>query len=109
MSGLQQLASSSTDVTFIPEMSLNPASSTWYQPSTGDNGITNSGVKAEYFSNTNLSGDPVLTRVEPGVNLIRLQPGGRGVLGAVHLDHQANRFRCAGVQGAGRWPLQTVG
>ncbi|PBP72012.1 glycosyl hydrolase family 3 [Pseudomonas syringae] len=69
LSGLQQLASSSSDVTYLSEMSLNPASSVWYQPATGDNGISNAGVKAEYFSNTSFSGDPVLTRVEPGVNL----------------------------------------
>lgn len=69
LSGLQQLASSSSDVTYLSEMSLNPASSVWYQPATGDNGISNAGVKAEYFSNTNSSGDPALTRVEPGLNL----------------------------------------
>lgn len=69
LSGLQQLASSSSNVEFIKEMSLNPKTSVWYQPSSGQNGIHNSGVKAEYFSNTELSGDPALTRVEPGVNL----------------------------------------
>ncbi|RML18478.1 hypothetical protein APX70_04015, partial [Pseudomonas syringae pv. maculicola] len=37
LSGLQQLASNSTDVTYLPEMSLNPANSTWYQPATGNN------------------------------------------------------------------------
>ena len=31
--------------------------------------MSNSGVKAEYFSNTSFSGDPTLTRIEPGVNL----------------------------------------
>jgi beta-glucosidase len=50
-------------------LSLDPKSSVWYQPSTGQNDISNSGVKAEYFSNTTFSGDPALTRVEPGVNL----------------------------------------
>jgi beta-glucosidase len=69
LSGLQQLASNSSNVTYLPALSLDPKSSVWYQPSTGKNDISNSGVKAEYFSNTSFSGDPALTRVEPGVNL----------------------------------------
>jgi beta-glucosidase len=69
LSGLQQLASSSSKVTFLSELSLNPKTSVWYQPATGKGGVSNSGVKAEYFSNTELAGSPVLTRVEPGVNL----------------------------------------
>lgn len=69
LSGLQQLASSSSNVTYLSQMSLNPKASVWYQPATGKNGISNSGVKAEYFGNTELAGDPVLTRVEPGINL----------------------------------------
>ncbi|WP_268796950.1 glycoside hydrolase family 3 protein [Pseudomonas huanghezhanensis] len=69
LSGLQQLASSSANVTYLSEMSLNPEASVWYQPATGKNGISNAGVKAEYFANTRFSGDPALTRVEPGVNL----------------------------------------
>ena len=69
LSGLQQLASSSSNVTYLSEMSLNPKSSVWYQPSTGSSNISNSGVKAEYFANTSFSGTPAQTRVEPGVNL----------------------------------------
>lgn len=69
LSGLQQLASSSSNVTYLSEMSLNPKSSVWYQPSTGSSDISNSGVKAEYFANTSFSGAPAQTRVEPGVNL----------------------------------------
>ncbi|MET0123916.1 MAG: glycoside hydrolase family 3 C-terminal domain-containing protein, partial [Pseudomonas caspiana] len=69
LSGLQQLASNSSNVTYLPALSLDPKSSVWYQPSTGQNDISNSGVKAEYFSNTSFSGSPSVTRVEPGVNL----------------------------------------
>ncbi len=69
LSGLQQLASSSANVTYLSELSLNPASSAWYQPATGNNGINNPGVKAENISNTSFSGDPTLSRVEPGVKL----------------------------------------
>jgi beta-glucosidase len=69
LSGLQQLASKSTNIDFISEMSLNPKASVWYQPGNGQNGISNSGVKAEYFTNTELAGSPSVTRVEPGVNL----------------------------------------
>ncbi|WP_166650929.1 glycoside hydrolase family 3 protein [Pseudomonas sp. LP_7_YM] len=69
LSGLQQLASSSSNVTFLPEMSLNPKTSIWYQPSKGSDAASNSGVKAEYYANTSFSGSPAVTRVEPGVNL----------------------------------------
>ena len=69
LSGLQQLASKSANVEFLHEMSLNPSAAVWYQPATGQSNVSNSGVKAEYFSNTELSGSPTLTRVEPGVNL----------------------------------------
>ncbi|MDC6380622.1 glycoside hydrolase family 3 C-terminal domain-containing protein [Pseudomonas graminis] len=69
LSGLQQLASSSTNVTYLSELSLNPKASAWYQPAVGSNNVNNAGVKAEYFSNTSFSGSPVVTRVEPGVNL----------------------------------------
>ena len=69
LSGLQQLASSSAKVTYLSEQSLNPKTSVWYQPGDGSNGISNSGVKAEYYSNTSFSGSPAVTRVEPGVNL----------------------------------------
>ncbi|MFJ4064442.1 glycoside hydrolase family 3 C-terminal domain-containing protein [Pseudomonas sp. NPDC089996] len=69
LSGLQQLASSSSNVTYLPALSLNPKASVWYQPASGKGKVSNAGVKAEYFDNASLSGSPVLTRVEPGVNL----------------------------------------
>ncbi len=68
LSGLQQLASSSANVTYLADLSLNPQASVWYQPATGSSGVSNSGVKAEYYANASFSGDPALTRVEPGVN-----------------------------------------
>jgi len=69
LSGLQQLASSSANVTYLPELSLNAKASAWYQPAVGSNNVNNAGVKAEYFANTSFSGSPVVTRIEPGVNL----------------------------------------
>ena len=69
LSGLQQLASNSSNVTYLSALSLNPKAAVWYQPTSDKSSVSNAGVKAEYFSNTSLSGDPVLTRVEPGVNL----------------------------------------
>jgi beta-glucosidase len=69
LSGLQQLASSSANVTYLPELSLNAKASAWYQPAVGSNNVNNAGVKAEYFANTSFSGSPAVTRVEPGVNL----------------------------------------
>ena len=71
LSGLKQLASNASNVEYLPQMSLNPKSSVWYQPGSGKGkeAISNNGVKAEYYSNTSLTGDPVATRIEPGVNL----------------------------------------
>ncbi|WP_244216163.1 beta-glucosidase [Pseudomonas reidholzensis] len=69
LSGLQQMASNSNNVTYLSALSLNPKASVWYQPTSANGSVSNAGVKAEYFSNSNLSGDPVVTRVEPGVNL----------------------------------------
>lgn len=69
LSGLQQLASNSANITYLSEMSLNPKASVWYQPSESTTGISNAGVKAEYFNNSSFSGKPAVTRVEPGINL----------------------------------------
>lgn len=69
LSGLKQLASNATNVEYLTQLSLNPKTSVWYQPSQGKKAISNTGVKAEYYANTTLSGDPVATRVEPGINL----------------------------------------
>jgi len=63
LQGLQQLNTDTANVTYIPALSLNAAASKWTQAN-GD-----AGVKAEYFTNTTLSGEPALTRVEPGVAL----------------------------------------
>ncbi|RMR61340.1 Beta-glucosidase [Pseudomonas syringae pv. actinidiae] len=69
LSGLKQLASNTSNVEYLSQMSLNPKSSVWYQPAKDQQAISNTGVKAEYYANTSLSGDPVATRVEPGINL----------------------------------------
>lgn len=66
LSGLRQLASSPSNIDYFPELSLDPKASVWYQP--GNSDVRNSGLKAEYYDNTELAGEPVLTRVEPGVN-----------------------------------------
>jgi beta-glucosidase len=66
LSGLQQFNVDSANVTYIPALSLNPAASVWYQPGSTAKSL-NAGLTAEYFANTELSGKPVLTRVEPGV------------------------------------------
>ncbi len=69
LSGMQQLAASPSRIEYLSQMSLNPRSSVWYQPSVAKKAISNTGVKAEYFANTTLTGDPAATRVEPGINL----------------------------------------
>lgn len=61
--GLEALNTDSTNITYIPGMSLNPAAALWTQ----EDGAA--GIKAEYFSNSDLAGSPVQTRMEPGLNL----------------------------------------
>lgn len=68
LSGLQQLASSSSKIHFIKAMALDPKTATYYVPGSCDNGVCTQGVKAEYFGNDELSGEPELTRTESGIN-----------------------------------------
>ncbi|XRG82462.1 glycoside hydrolase family 3 C-terminal domain-containing protein [Salinisphaera sp. SPP-AMP-43] len=68
LSGLKQLARSENRVDYLQSLSLSPQTSVWYQPAQGGSDIQNQGLKAEYFSNTDLSGEPVITRIEPGVD-----------------------------------------
>ncbi|WP_115717981.1 beta-glucosidase [Gallaecimonas mangrovi] len=68
VSGLKQLNNSEGNVTFISSMSLTPKTSQWYQPDCTDGDACASGLEAEYFANTDLSGDPELERTEQGVN-----------------------------------------
>ncbi|WP_216643141.1 beta-glucosidase [Pseudoduganella dura] len=67
LNGLQQLNAAPSNVTFISALSLNPAASVWYQPASGTAGALQAGLKAEYYSNSSLSGSPSVTRIEPGV------------------------------------------
>ncbi|HEX8615831.1 MAG TPA: glycoside hydrolase family 3 C-terminal domain-containing protein [Telluria sp.] len=68
VNGLEQLSAHSSNITYLPALSLNPGASVWYQPASGpDTTTAQPGLKAEYFSNVNLAGKPVLTRTEPGV------------------------------------------
>lgn len=69
LSGLQQLATNSENVTFIKSMSLSPEQSLWLSPDCQASDDTcRVGVEAEYFANTQWSGEPVLTREEQGIN-----------------------------------------
>lgn len=63
LQGLQLLNTDSSNVTYIPALSLNPAASSWTQPDGGE------GLKADYFANTELSGSPAVSRIEPGVKI----------------------------------------
>lgn len=70
LNGLKQLANNSDNIDFIQTMALNAHDSVWYQPDcTRNDDNCTVGVKAEYFDNTQLAGEPVLTRTETGVNL----------------------------------------
>lgn len=66
LSGLKQLAPNAK-VEFIDGLSLDPATSKWASTNTAGNEVQ--GLKAEYFSNTNWSGDPAVTRTEKFINL----------------------------------------
>lgn len=57
-------------VTFLRELSLNPARSAWFtqDPSSSNPQAYIRGLRAEYFNNANWSGSPAVTRIEPGVN-----------------------------------------
>lgn len=63
LSGLQQV-SGGARVDLIDAMTLDPSRSVW----TTTNGTV--GVQAQYFSNATWSGTPVLTRIEPTINLV---------------------------------------
>lgn len=63
LQGMQTMNVESSNVTYFPALSLNPKASVYTQ----DDGTI--GVKAEYFTNTELGGSPTVTRIEPGVAL----------------------------------------
>ncbi|WP_047573321.1 beta-glucosidase [Pseudomonas syringae] len=66
LSGLQQIAKGAK-VEFIDGLSLDPTTTNW--TSTDTNGKRVKGLKAEFFSNANWSGDPSVTRTDTRVNL----------------------------------------
>jgi beta-glucosidase len=66
LSGLQQIAPNAK-VEFIDGLSLDPTTTPW--TSTSIKGDEVQGLKAEYFSNANWSGDPAVTRTEKHINL----------------------------------------
>ena len=63
LSGLRQQAAGGS-VDFLEQYSLRAEDALWYLPGSGNE----TGIQAEYFSNSELAGDPVVTRREPGVN-----------------------------------------
>ncbi|KPY99910.1 Beta-glucosidase [Pseudomonas syringae pv. atrofaciens] len=66
LSGLQQIAPNAK-VDFIEGLSLDPSTSAWTTTDATGNEVQ--GMKAEYFSNTNWSGDAAVTRTEKHVDL----------------------------------------
>lgn len=86
VAGLQAMAGDTADVEFLEAVSLNPETAVWYQPTDQKTGRRHPqhakgkghstheadsdvrGLKAEYFDNADLSGKPVVSRIEPGVN-----------------------------------------
>ena len=66
LSGLQQMAPNAK-VEFIDGLSLDPTTTPW--TSTNTQGDEVQGLKAEYFSNANWSGDPAVTRTEKHIDL----------------------------------------
>ncbi|WP_192954826.1 glycoside hydrolase family 3 C-terminal domain-containing protein [Gallaecimonas mangrovi] len=69
LAGLQSLNNSTSNITYISSMSPVPKTAVWYQPDcTASSDSCETGIKAEYYDNTDLSGDPELTRTEAGIN-----------------------------------------
>ncbi len=69
LTGLRQLSNSDANVDFIDSMALTPKTAQWYQNScTNSSDECDTGLAAEYYSNTNLSGEPFLSRTEAGIN-----------------------------------------
>lgn len=66
LSGLQQIAPNAK-VDFIEGLSLDPSTSAWTTTDATGNEVQ--GMKVEYFSNTNWSGDAAVTRTEKHVDL----------------------------------------
>lgn len=63
IAGLRQVAGPDANIVLLEGLTLDPARSVWTTPA----GAT--GVQAQYFDNANWSGAPVLSRVEPMINL----------------------------------------
>lgn len=61
--GLRQIAGTGANIVLLDAVTLDPARSAWTTPSGA------SGVQAQYYANPTWSGAPVLTRVEPMINL----------------------------------------
>ncbi len=66
LSGLQQLAPNAK-VDFIDGLSLDPTTTVWSSTNSAGNDVQ--GLKAEYFANTNWSGDAAVTRTEKQIDL----------------------------------------
>lgn len=66
LSGLQQMAPNAK-VEFLDSLSLDPAASQW--TTTDSKGNTVKGMKTEFFTNANWSGDPSATRIDSHVDM----------------------------------------
>lgn len=66
LSGLQQIAPNAK-VEFIDGLSLDPTTTVWSSTNTAGNEVQ--GLKAEYFSNANWTGDAAVTRTEKHIDL----------------------------------------
>jgi beta-glucosidase len=63
LDGLRQAAGAGANVVLIDALTLDPVRSVWSTPSGA------AGMQAQYFDNATWSGAPVLTRIEPTINL----------------------------------------
>jgi beta-glucosidase len=66
LSGLQQIAPNAK-VEFLDGLSLDPAAAPWTTTDSKGNEVT--GMKAEFFTNANWSGDPSATRIDTHVDM----------------------------------------
>lgn len=66
LSGLQQMAPGAK-VEFLDGLSLDPSASTWTTTDSKGNAVA--GMKTEFFTNANWSGDPSATRIDTHVDM----------------------------------------
>nr|WP_199671377.1 glycoside hydrolase family 3 C-terminal domain-containing protein [Salinisphaera sp. Q1T1-3] len=95
LTGLRKLNRSASRVDYLSALAPDPATAVWYQPKTDADAGDVTGVKAEYWDNSYMIGQPTVTRVEPAINwnfTAGRNVGAQGSTDASGLDTSAWHF-----------------